>query len=335
MKTFGYVAALENGMTPANIIIDEPITLNQGDDLPPYNPTNYSGEFYGPTTLRTGLEKSRNVTTVRMADQVGLDKVVEVVKRFGINDDPKNIHSLVLGSTETSLAKLLTAYSMMTNGGKRITPSMIEKIQDRNGKTIFRRDSRQCEDCLIDQENENSKYLPVLPDDREEIIDEATAYQISYMLQGVVERGTAWKARRVGKILGGKTGTTNNSYDSWFVGFTPDLIAGVYIGFDIPKNLGRYETGSSVALPIFVDFMEEALKDKPSTPFRVPPSVKFVKIDRENGKYATPSTPKKNIFFEAFKVSDDTDAILSQSIFDSFSSEKEGDSADLEPSGIY
>lgn len=348
MKPFGYLAALENGLTPASIIMDEPITLDQGDDLPPYNPTNYSGEFYGPTTLRTGLEKSRNVTTVRMVDQIGIDKLVEVVKRLGINNDPQHIYSLVLGSTETNLIKLVRAYSAIINGGKEIDPSMIEKIQDRDGSTIYRREKVSCDECQIDfMAKEIEVSLPFIRDSRKTLIDEATAYQMTYMLQGVVERGTAWKAREVGKILGGKTGTTNNSYDSWFVGFSPDLIVGVYVGYDIPKNLGNYETGSSVAMPIFIDFMKEALKDKSSIPFRVPSSIKLVKIDLENGKYPDLNTPKSNIFFEAFKVQDDVDEILSKKDaagkigdffgFGSKNEEKSDDEQDeeFEPSGIY
>lgn len=321
MKTFGYIAALENSMTPATLIMDEPISLNQGGDLPPYNPTNYSGEFYGPTTLRQGLEKSQNVTTVRMADDVGLDKVVEVVKRLGVNENPQKIYSLVLGSTETTLVKLVSAYAMMVNGGKKISPTMIEKIQDRDGVTIFRRDDRQCQDCIIKDGKIENAIVPYLNDNRQQIIDESVAYQITYMLQGVVERGTAARAKSIGKIIGGKTGTTNNSYDSWFVGFSPDLIAGVYVGFDNPKNLGNDETGASVALPIFIDFMKEALKDKPSTPFRVPNSIKFVKIDRALGKYPTPLTPKERIFFESFKLNDDIDKVLSQTISNSSFSE--------------
>ena len=336
MKTFGYLAALENGMTPATVIMDEPISLNQGIGLPPYNPTNYSGEFYGPTTLRQGLELSRNVTSVRMADEVGLDKVVEVVKRLGVNDNPKQIHSLVLGSTETTLMRLTAAYSTMINGGYKITPSMIEKIQDRDGLTIYRRDKRECLSCII-KENEGI-FFPTLNEEKERLIEEATAYQISYLLQGVVDRGTAGSARRVGKILGGKTGTTNNAHDSWFVGFSPDLIAAVYIGFDTPRSLGDYETGSSVALPIFTNFMKEALKDIPSTPFRVPNSIKFVKIDRTIGKFPTPQTPKGNLFFEAFKASDDTSKILSRSlvekVFGNDGEEVQEEVGD-EPSGIY
>lgn len=311
MKTFGYLAALENGMTPASIIVDEPITLDQGDDLPPYSPTNYSGEFYGPTTLRSGLERSKNVTTVRMADQIGLEKVADIVKRLGINDNPKIIHSLVLGSTETSLIKLVRAYSIMINGGYDIEPAMIEKIQDRSGKTVFKRDDRVCPSCNIESAIENKDYFPDLGNDKNRLIDEASSYQITYMLQGVVERGTGGRARSVGKILGGKTGTTNNSYDSWFVGFTPDLIVGVYVGFDKPRSLGKYETGASIALPIFDDFMKNALKDTPSTPFRVPPSINFVKIDRKTGKLPKYDTKSSDLFFEAFKNSDDIYNLLS------------------------
>lgn len=339
MKPFGYVAALENGMTPATVIMDEEITLNQGIGLPPYKPTNYSGEYYGPTTLRTGLEQSRNVTTVRMADQIGLDKVVDVIKRFGVNDNPQKIYSLVLGSTETSLTRLVTAYSMMANGGKKITPSMIEKIQDRNGITIYRRDKRKCDSCMISDANGNiekdinSIAIPFLDESREEVTDSATAYQITSMLQGVVERGTAARAKSIGKIIAGKTGTTNSSYDSWFVGFSPDLVAGVYVGFDTPRSLGSNETGSSVALPIFIDFMKQALKDTPSTPFRVPNSVKFVKIDRTTGKFPTSSTPKDKVFFEAFKLNDsldDSDSSGSSSD-DGFGDKPSSDA----PSGIY
>lgn len=343
MKTFGYIAALENGMTPATVIMDEEISLNQGFGLPPYKPSNYSGEFYGPTTLRNGLEQSRNVTTVRMADQVGLDKVVDVVKRFGINDSPQKIYSLVLGSTETTMVRLVTAYSMMVNGGKKITPLMIEKIQDRTGATIYRRDKRECKDCMISNLNDyvekdvSQLPMPTLDESKEQITDSATAYQITSMLQGVVERGTAGRARAVGKIIGGKTGTTNNSYDSWFVGFSPDLVTAVYIGFDTPKTLGSDETGASVALPVFINFMKEALKNTPSTPFRVPNTVKFVKIDRTTGKFPTPSTPKERIFFEAFKLNDSLDESSSSS--DSESNDENNEfntkSSDSDPTGIY
>ena len=306
MKTFGYIAALENGLNPASVIMDEEISLNQGVGMPPYTPSNYSGKFYGSTTLRTALEQSFNVTAVRMASDVGLDKVAEVVKRFQVNDNPQKIYSLVLGSTETTVMRMATAYSMMVNGGKKITPALIEKIQDRSGKTIYRLDSRACEGCkaLNLSKIPNDLPMPNLPDNRQIITDSATAYQITSMLQGVVERGTAARARSIGKIVAGKTGTTNNSVDSWFVGFSPDLVMAVYVGFDTPKTLGKEETGSSVSLPIFINFMKEALKNTPSTPFRIPNDVKFEKIDRLTGKYPTPETPKEQIFSEAFKLND-------------------------------
>ncbi len=340
LKPFGYIAALENKMTPATTIMDEEIVLNQGFGLPPYRPSNYSGQYYGLTTLRTGLETSRNVTTVRMADQIGLDKVVDVVKRFGVNDNPQKIYSLVLGSTETTLTRLVTAYSMMANGGKKITPSMIEKIQDRNGVTIYRRDKRKCGNCFISDVNGsvekdiNSISIPLLDDTKEEVTDSATAYQITSMLQGVVDRGTAARAKSIGKIIAGKTGTTNSSYDSWFVGFSPDLVAGVYIGFDTPRSLGSNETGSSVALPIFIDFMKEALKDTPSTPFRVPNSVKFVKVDRTTGKFPKHGTPKEHVFFEAFKLDDTLDDSDTPEI-DKADDDGFGDKTSESPTGIY
>lgn len=348
MKTFGYIAALENGMTPGTIIMDEEISLNQGIGLPPYRPSNYSGEFYGPTTLRTGLEQSRNVTTVRMANQVGLDKVAEVVKRFGVNDHPQEIFSLVLGSTETSIMRMATAYAMMVNGGKKITPVMIEKIQDRDGKTIYRRDKRECPRCVIQElgayegRDVNELAMPNLDETREQVTDSATAYQITSMLQGVVDRGTAARARAIGKIIGGKTGTTNNSYDSWFVGFSPDLVMAVYIGFDTPRSLGREETGASVALPVFVNFMKDALANKSSTPFRVPNTVKFVKVDRISGGFPTPKTPKENIFFEAFKLEDSIEEMSGESSGSNASGGFEGNnefksnaSEDEDPTGIY
>ena len=313
LKTFAYIAALENGMNPATVIIDEPISLNQGPGLPLYQPSNFSHQFYGPTTLRIGLEKSINVTTIRMTDQIGLDKVVDVMKRFGVNEDPPKYYSIVLGSLETTLIKMVTAYSEIDNGGKKITPLMIEKIQDRNGKVIYRGQSQECEACVINGNSGYSKIddskiiLPVLNDSKERIIDSATAYQITSMLEGAVQRGTAGSAKSIGKIIAGKTGTTNSSYDSWFIGFSPDLVVGVYIGFDNPRTLGRLETGASVALPVFIDFMKKALQDTPSIPFRVPDSVKFVKIDRLTGTYPTPSTPKENTIFEALKLNDNLD----------------------------
>jgi penicillin-binding protein 1A len=342
LKPFAYIAALENGMNPATIIIDEPISLNQGPGLPLYQPSNFSHQFYGPTTLRTGLEKSINVTTIRMTDQIGLEKIVDVMKRFGVNEDPPKYYSIVLGSLETTLIKMVTAYSEIDNGGKKITPLMIEKIQDRSGRVIYRGQNQACEFCII---NGNSGYsriddskiiLPVLNDSKERIIDSATAYQITSMLEGAVQRGTAGSARSIGKIVAGKTGTTNSSYDSWFIGFSPDLVVGVYIGFDNPRTLGRLETGASVALPVFIDFMKQALKDTPSIPFRVPDSVKFVKIDRLTGSYPTPSTPKENIFFEAFKLNDNLDenSVIDDGLYNDID-QQNYETGDRDIKGIY
>lgn len=307
MKTFAYLAALENGYTPASIIIDEEIELDQGIGRPPYKPRNNAGAgiYYGPTTLRVGLEKSINVTTIRLASEVGINKVAEVVKRFGINDKPQRIYSLVLGSTETNLLKMVRAYAMIVNGGKEIQPALIEKIQDKQGKTIFIRDKSECAYCHVDKDTAfEDIIIPVLVDNRKDITDSATAYQMTNMLEGVVQRGTGWRAKGIGKPVGAKTGTTNDGKDAWFVGFSPDLAVGVYIGFDRPEYMGLNEMGSSVAGPIFVNFMRNALKDVPSVPFRVPPTVNLVRIDTKTGYYPTPDSNPKDIVLEAFKPDD-------------------------------
>ena len=305
MKTFAYIAALENGYTPASIVIDEEIELNQGANRPPYKPKNNEDMFFGPTTLRVGLEKSRNVATVRLASDVGLSKVAEVIKRFGINKRPRRIYSIVLGSIESNLIKVVRAYSMIVNGGKEVQPTFIEKIQDREGKTIFATDKRECRNCTVDKNTDiNELIIPTIVDNRKEIIDSATAYQITSMLEGVVQRGTAWRAKAIGKLIGAKTGTTNDSNDAWFVGFTPDLVVGVYVGFDKPSTLGKNQTGSSVAAPIFVNFMKEALKDTPSIPFRVPATVNLIRIDTKTGYYPTPYSNPNDIVLEGFKEGD-------------------------------
>lgn len=305
MKTFAYIAALENGYTPASIVIDEEIELNQGANRPPYKPKNNEDMFFGPTTLRVGLEKSRNVATVRLASDVGISKVAEVIKRFGINKRPRRIYSIVLGSIESNLIKVVRAYSMIVNGGKEVQPTFIEKIQDREGKTIFATDKRECRNCIVDKNVDiNELIIPTIVDNRKEIIDSATAYQITSMLEGVVQRGTAWRAKAIGKPIGAKTGTTNDSNDAWFVGFTPDLVVGVYVGFDKPSTLGKNQTGSSVAAPIFVNFMKEALKDTPSIPFRVPATVNLIRIDTKTGYYPTPYSNPNDIVLEGFKEGD-------------------------------
>lgn len=309
-KPFAYLAALENGFTPADIIMDEEIELYQGDDKPPYKPRNDTRRFYGPTTLRVGLEKSRNVVTIRLAHEVGLAKVAEVIRRFGIDPRPKRIYSMVIGSLETTLLQMTKAYAMLVNGGYKIEANLIDKIQDRHGKTIFIRDNAQCAECnLMESKIDNITEIPVpqLADHRVRIVDAGTAYQMVSMLEGVVLRGTGWRARAIKKVIGGKTGTTNDSYDSWFIGFSPDLVVGVYVGFDSPRSLGSNEYGATIAAPIFVNFMINALEHSPSITFRVPPEIKLVKTDLDTGLPPTPNTPAKRIIYEAFKINQTND----------------------------
>ena len=260
-KPFVYLAALENGFAPNSIIVDEEIQLDQGDDLPDWRPQNHSGEYYGPTTLRVGVEKSRNAMTVRLANSIGIGRVLEVGKRFGVYDSPPRNFSTALGASETTLLQMTSAYSMLVNGGKKIRPALIERIQNRNGKSIYRWDSRECLDCLVSHvvledetlesdalvAEEESLLPPVLNDYRKQISDPIATYQIVSILEGVIERGTGRSARSLKKTLAGKTGTTNDSYDAWFMGFSADLAVGVYTGFDTPSTLGKHEYGSSVA----------------------------------------------------------------------------------------
>ena len=296
-KPIVYLSALDSGYTPSTLILDAPFVIDQGPGLPKWRPANYTKKFYGPSTMRLGIEKSRNLMTVRLAQTVGMEKIVAYAKAFGITDDMPAQLAMSLGAGETTLLKLTTAYAMLVNNGKKITPTLIDRIQDRQGATILRHDERPCPDCQVTFWT--SQSVPVMPDDREQVTDPASAYQMVAMLQGVVERGTGRGLRRIGKPLAGKTGTTNKSQDAWFVGFTPDLAVGVYTGFDEPKPLGPQEQGASVALPIFRDFMAGALKDKSATPFRIPPGIRLVRVDAQSGLPARPG--QKKVILEAFK----------------------------------
>ena len=295
-KPFVYLAALDAGFTPASIVLDAPFAIDQGAGLRRWRPTNYNRKFYGPTSLRVGIEKSRNLMTVRLASNVGMETVAKYAERFGIVDRMPPMLSMSLGSGETTLLRLTTAYAMLVNGGKRIRPTLIDKVQDRTGATVFRHDRRQCTACRTARWNADA--LPQLPDEREEIADPRTAYQIVSMLQGVVERGTGRRVRDARRPLAGKTGTTNESRDAWFVGFSPDLAVGAFVGHDAPRSLGRRETGSSVAAPIFRQFMTEALEGQPVAPFRVPPGIRLVRMDLETGLPARPGARK--VILEAF-----------------------------------
>ncbi|WP_323738376.1 penicillin-binding protein 1A [Candidatus Trichorickettsia mobilis] len=298
-KTFVYLAALENNVQPNKIFTDGPIEINQGVGMPSWRPKNYKGDFLGEVTMRTGLEKSRNLVTVRVAQTVGLNKVAEIIKRFGINNEPKKVYSMVLGSIETTLEKMTIAYAIIANSGKKVVPKYIALIKDRNGKVIYRNNTEKCEGCTI-QHLQDSIPPIIISQEPRLITDEASAYQITSMLTGVVERGTAGKAKKLGKIIAGKTGTTNDSLDTWFIGFTPRIVVGTYVGYDTPKTLGRTATGSSVALPIFIHFMENAYTDIPTLAFKVPESIRLVNIDQRTG---LPMTNTGSIT-EAFKIHD-------------------------------
>ncbi len=296
-KPFVYLTALEMGYTPSTLILDAPFVIDQGPGQPKWRPANYAKKFYGPSTMRLGLEKSRNLMTVRLAQTIGMDRVVASAKRFGITEKMPATLAMALGAGETTLMRLTTAYAMLVNGGKRITPTLIDRIQDRHGVTVFRHDARTCTGCLA--RAWTRQRPPLVPDTRTRVADAGSAYQVVAMLEGVVERGTGRRIRAVGKPLAGKTGTTNQSRDSWFIGFAPDLAVGVFIGFDTPRPLGRGETGSSVAGPVFRDFMAAALDGKPAIPFRIPPGIRLVRINGRTGELAR--SGESNVILEAFK----------------------------------
>ena len=306
IKPFVYLTAFENGYKPTDTIMDEEIVLPQGLGVPNYRPKNFSNTYHGLVTLRTALQNSYNVATVRLVSELGVSKVTNTIKRFGINERPKRVYSVVLGSVESHLINMARAYSMIVNGGKYIDIETIEKIQDKYGKTIYRRDERKCNNCIItdDKLKIDDIEVPFLEEDRKSISDEASTYQIISILEGVVNYGTAWRAKSIGKIIGGKTGTSNDFRDAWFIGFSPDIVIGVYVGFDDNRSLGENETGSRAALPIFVDAAKEILKDVPSTPFRVPSNIVLRRIDSSTGKSPTLISQEKNIIFEAFKIED-------------------------------
>jgi penicillin-binding protein 1A len=281
-KPLVYSAALDNGYTPSTVVIDAPIEIDQGGGQGVWRPENYStGKYYGPSTLRTGIELSRNTMTVRLAQDVGMPLIGEYAKRFGIYDNLPPYLSYALGAGETTVLRMVTAYSMFANGGRRIKSTLIDRIQDRYGHTIYKHDERECRGCNADAWKNQAE--PSLVDRREQVIDPMTAYQITSMMEGVVQRGTATVLREVGKPVAGKTGTTNDEKDVWFVGFSPDIAIGVYLGYDKPKHLGRGQTGGHLAAPVVKDFMKVALADKPAVPFRVPAGIKLIRIDSKTG----------------------------------------------------
>ncbi|MEG3619171.1 penicillin-binding protein 1A [Magnetovibrio sp. PR-2] len=295
-KPFVYMAALDAGFTPSTLILDAPFVIDQGPGLPKWRPANYTKKFYGPSTMRLGIEKSRNLMTVRLAQTVGMEKISEYAERFGIIDKMPEQLAMSLGSGETTLLDLTSAYAMLVNGGKRIAPTFVDRIQDRNGQIVYRHDGRACNGCQA--VSWTSQEVPELEDNRALVTDPASAYQMVSMLEGTVQRGTGRRVRAVGKPLGGKTGTTNDALDAWFIGFSPDLAVGVFTGFDEPRSLGPREQGASVASPIFRDFMKGALEKQKPIPFRIPPGIHMVRVNATTG---LPTNGKRGVILEAFK----------------------------------
>ena len=296
-KPFIYALALENGYTPSTLILDAPLVLKQGSDLKMWKPVNYGKKFYGPSTLRMGLEKSRNLMTVRIAQDLGLKKIVKFSKQLGIYDDPNELLSISLGSAETTLLKLTSAYCSFVNGGKLINPIMIDRIQDSEGNTIFNNEKRKCINC--DQVSFLSDHYPKISDDFLQIFSPETAYQMTSILEGVVQNGTGRNLKNLNLDLGGKTGTTNGNTDTWFIGFTSKIAIGVYVGSDNPKPLGKHETGAKTALPIFKNFVKKAIKKEDARPFKVADNILMRVIDPVTGEKA--ETQSKSTIIEAYK----------------------------------
>jgi len=296
-KPIVYLAALESGFTPSTMILDAPIVIDQGPGLPLWRPENYAQDFLGAATMRRGLENSRNLMTIRMAQTIGMAKVAEMASRLGAIDNMQQTLAMSLGAGETTVMRLAGAYAEIVNGGKKVDPTLIDRVQDANGWTIYRQDQRPCDGCQMS--SYNGEAPPEIPDTRQQVLEPATAYQMVSMLEGVVNRGTGTAVKAVGKPLAGKTGTTNEGRDVWFMGFSPDLVAGVYLGFDQPRSLGEKATGGRYSAPIFRDFMMEALKNEPATPFRVPPGIRLVRVDYYTGERAAPGAGK--VIWEAFK----------------------------------
>ena len=299
-KPFVYALALENDYSPSTLILDAPLVLDQGEDLKQWKPENYGKKFYGLSTLRTGLEKSRNLMTVRIAQNLGLNKIANFSEQLGIYDNPDELLSISLGSAETTLIQLTSAYSAFVNGGKLVSPILIDRIQDSEGVTILNNEIRKCKNC--DQISYLSENYPVITDNYKQIFSSQTAYQMTSILEGVILRGTGKKLRDLNLNIGGKTGTTNKNTDTWFIGFTSNLVIGVYAGSDNPESLGKYETGAKTALPIFRNFIEKTILKSESRPFKVPEGIIMMVVDPQTGQRVKFSS--KDTIIENFKKKD-------------------------------
>ena len=305
-KPFIYALALENNFLPTTLVLDAPIVLDQGNDLKMWKPENYGKKFYGPSTLRTGIEKSRNLMTVRIAQEIGIDKIIKFSRKLNIYDNPDELMSVSLGSAETTLLKITSAYCSFLNGGKLVIPILIDRIQDSEGKTIFNNEKRYCENC--DLISYDGKSNPIINSKYEQIFSPQTAYQMTSMLKGVVERGTGKGLKELKLELAGKTGTTNKNTDTWFIGFTSNLVVGVYIGYDNPKSLGKFETGSKTAMPVFKEFIKNTANTFNARPFKVADNIKMMVVDSKTGEKADLQT--KTAIIESFKIFDDKPEIL-------------------------
>ncbi|MEC8263327.1 MAG: penicillin-binding transpeptidase domain-containing protein, partial [Pseudomonadota bacterium] len=296
-KPFVYLAALDQGYNPTTRILDAPLVVDQGPGKPKWKPANYTRRFYGPSIMRVGIEKSRNLMTARLAMNLGMDEIGDYARKFGLNENLPPLLSMSLGAGETTLLRLTAAYGMLVNGGKKITPSLIDRVQDRYGNTIYRHDGRSCDACR--SEDGWDQDIPDLGDTREQLTSPASAFQMVSMLEGVIERGTGRRIKSLNLTLAGKTGTTNDNTNGWFIGFTPDLAVGVFVGYDTPRQLGKRETGSTVAVPIFGDFIAAAQADRPVIPFRRPGGVTIIPVNAETGERVMPGDDQA--IFEVFK----------------------------------
>ncbi len=305
-KPLVYAAALDNGYKPTSIVLDAPIEIDQGPGKEAWKPENYQKDkSFGPTTLRSGVEKSRNQMTVRLAQDMGMPLITEYSRRFGVYEDLLPVLSMSLGAGETTLLRMTTAYAMLANGGRQVKATMIDRIQDRWGRTVWRHDERNCSSCKA--EKWAGQAEPEIPDDRKPMIDPHTAYQMTSILEGVIQRGTATVVSKMlpGVPLAGKTGTTNDSKDVWFIGYSPDLVVGVFVGYDNPKPMGKLATGGAVTAPIFASFMKMALVDKKPAIFRQPPGLKLVRVNARTGLRA--SSGESETITEAFKPTEEPD----------------------------
>ncbi len=294
-KAIVYAAALDRGYTPSSLVLDEPLSIDQGPGQAPWSPGNHNGRYDGPSTLRMGLERSKNVMTVRLARDIGMPLVADYTRRLGVQDDLPTLLAMALGAGETTVLRMTTAYAMLVNGGRYIRPTLIENIQDRHGKAIFRHDRRTCSGCAAS--SWRNQAPPRLADRAEQVIDPLTAYQVTSLLEGVVDRTLRRVFSGFDRPLAGKTGTTNDAKDLWFVGSTPELAVGVFIGYDRPRSLGKSAYGSAHAAPIVRAFLEQALEGKPKRAFRVPPGIKLIPVDPYTGERSAPG----NGILEAFK----------------------------------